>query len=64
MDIVVNRRLITRSLRYVIVTLVLSYYEEYPTPHSTQSQHDPGGTNEAEAQNGRPDNLWTSMSID
>jgi len=40
------------------------YYEEYPTPHSTQSQHDPGGTNEAEAQKGRRDNLWTSLSID
>ena len=40
------------------------YYEEYPTPHSTQSQHDPGGANEAEAQNGRPDNPQTSVSID
>ena len=40
------------------------YYEEYPTPHSTQSQHDPGDANEAESQNGRPDNPQTSVSTD
>ena len=40
------------------------YHEEYPTPHSTQSQHDPGDANEAESQNGRPDNPQTSVSID
>ena len=40
------------------------YYEEYPTPHSTQLQHDPGDANEAESQNGRPDNPRTSVSID
>ena len=40
------------------------YNEEYPTPHSTQLQHDPGDTNEAESRNGRPDNPQTSVSID
>ena len=40
------------------------YYEEYPTPHSAQSQHDPGDANEAESQNGRPDNPQTSVSTD